>query len=65
MKQPLLFNAVSYLLPLLHLARFSLQIAVMHAYIDQENYSDLTIDAALRELLKGFRLPGLPQLKAF
>ena len=35
-----------------------MQIAVMHAYIDQENYSNLSIDAALRELLKGFRLPG-------
>ena len=33
----------------------------MHAYIDQENYSKLTIDAALRELLKGFRLPGISQ----
>lgn len=36
-------------------------IAVMHAYIDQESYADLTIDAALRELLKGFRLPGEAQ----
>ena len=42
---------------------FVMQIAVMHAYIDQENYSSLTIDAALRELLKGFRLPGVPSIK--
>lgn len=35
-----------------------MQVAVMQAYIDQESYSNLTIDAALRELLKGFRLPG-------
>lgn len=38
-----------------------LAIAVMHAYIDQENYANLTIDAALRNLLKGFRLPGEAQ----
>jgi len=34
------------------------QIAVMHTYVDQESYAGMTIDAALRELLKGFRLPG-------
>lgn len=36
-------------------------IAVMHAYIDQESYTGLSIDAALRELLKSFRLPGEAQ----
>ena len=37
----------------------TLQIAAMHAFIDMESYGGLSIDAALRELLKGFRLPGL------
>lgn len=37
-----------------------MQIATMHAYIDQESFAGMTIDAALRELLKGFRLPGKP-----
>ena len=37
----------------------ALQIAAMHAFIDMESYGGLSIDAALRELLKGFRLPGL------
>ena len=30
----------------------------MHAYIDMESFPDLTLDAALRVLLKNFRLPG-------
>ncbi|CAD7699204.1 unnamed protein product [Ostreobium quekettii] len=36
-------------------------IAVMHAYIDGEQYKSLTIDMALRKLLAGFRLPGEAQ----
>ncbi|CAD7697716.1 unnamed protein product [Ostreobium quekettii] len=39
----------------------SMPIAVMHAYIDGEQYKSLTIDAALRKLLAGFRLPGEAQ----
>ncbi|KAK9788000.1 hypothetical protein WJX73_004027 [Symbiochloris irregularis] len=38
-----------------------LPVAVMHAYIDIERFPDLTLDAALRMLLKGFRLPGEAQ----
>lgn len=34
------------------------QIAVMHAYVDLESFPDMTLDEALRVLLKGFRLPG-------
>ncbi|GMH37639.1 hypothetical protein BSKO_05512 [Bryopsis sp. KO-2023] len=34
-------------------------IAVMHAYIDMEQYMSLTIDEALRKLLAGFRIPGM------
>ena len=30
----------------------------MHAFIDTGNYSDMTIDKALRLLLKDFKLPG-------
>lgn len=30
----------------------------MHAFIDKGNYSDMTIDKALRLLLKDFKLPG-------
>ena len=37
-----------------------LQVAIMHAYIDLHSYAGLTIDAALRKLLKGFQLPGRP-----
>lgn len=33
-------------------------MASMHAYIDQENFGGLAIDAAMRQLLNGFRLPG-------
>ena len=38
-----------------------MSIAVMHAYIDSEGYEGLTVDAALRKLLAGFRLPGEAQ----
>lgn len=30
----------------------------MHAYIDMEAFAGLQVDAALRQLLKTFRLPG-------
>ena len=32
----------------------------MHAYIDKEVFAGLQVDAALRQLLKTFRLPGEP-----
>ena len=35
-----------------------MQVLVMHAFIDEGNYSDMTIDKALRLLLKDFKLPG-------
>ena len=35
-----------------------LGMATMHAYIDHEAFRGLVIDAALRQLLSGFRLPG-------
>ena len=34
----------------------------MHAFIDEGNYSNMTIDKALRKMLKDFKLPGEPQL---
>ncbi len=34
------------------------QVAVMHAYIDMEGFPGMQVDAALRQLLKSFRLPG-------
>ena len=34
--------------------------ATMHAYIDQEDFAEQSIDEALRQLLGGFRLPGGP-----
>lgn len=37
------------------------QIAVMHAYIDSEDFTDMRIDDALRQLLADFRLPGEAQ----
>lgn len=37
-----------------------LAVATMHAYIDQERFGGMAIDAALRQLLAGFRLPGNP-----
>lgn len=36
-------------------------VAVMHAYVDSMNFSGLTFDMAIREFLKGFRLPGEAQ----
>jgi len=30
----------------------------MHAFIDEGNYSNMTIDKALRQMLKDFKLPG-------
>ncbi len=36
-----------------------LAVATMHAYIDGEEFGGLGIDAALRQLLHGFRLPGV------
>ena len=30
----------------------------MHAFIDEGNYTGLTIDKALRQMLKDFKLPG-------
>ncbi|WOK99061.1 brefeldin A-inhibited guanine nucleotide-exchange protein 5-like isoform X1 [Canna indica] len=38
-----------------------LPLAVMHAYVDSMNFSGLKFDAAIREFLKGFRLPGEAQ----
>ena len=35
-----------------------MQVSVMHAFIDEGNYSDMTIDRALRMMLKDFKLPG-------
>ncbi|KAJ0969354.1 hypothetical protein J5N97_022231 [Dioscorea zingiberensis] len=32
--------------------------AVMHAYVDSMKFTGLKFDAAVREFLKGFRLPG-------
>lgn len=36
-------------------------LAVMHAYVDSMNFSGLKFDAAIREFLKGFKLPGEAQ----
>lgn len=36
-------------------------VAVMHAYVDSMKFSGLKFDTAIRELLKGFRLPGEAQ----
>ncbi|CAL5072120.1 unnamed protein product [Urochloa decumbens] len=36
-------------------------LAVMHAYVDSMKFSGLKFDAAIREFLKGFRLPGEAQ----
>ena len=38
-----------------------MQIAVMHAYVDSEQFSGMRIDDALRSLLSYFRLPGEAQ----
>ncbi|KAG6582539.1 Brefeldin A-inhibited guanine nucleotide-exchange protein 5, partial [Cucurbita argyrosperma subsp. sororia] len=36
-------------------------VAVMHAYVDSMKFSGMKFDAAMREFLKGFRLPGEAQ----
>ncbi|XP_058108815.1 brefeldin A-inhibited guanine nucleotide-exchange protein 5 [Magnolia sinica] len=36
-------------------------LAIMHAYVDSMKFSGLKFDAAIREFLKGFRLPGEAQ----
>uniref|UniRef100_A0A0D6QU32 SEC7 domain-containing protein n=1 Tax=Araucaria cunninghamii TaxID=56994 RepID=A0A0D6QU32_ARACU len=36
-------------------------VAVMHAYVDSMNFSGMKFDKAIREFLKGFRLPGEAQ----
>ncbi|KAF7837607.1 brefeldin A-inhibited guanine nucleotide-exchange protein 5-like [Senna tora] len=36
-------------------------LAVMHAYVDSMNFSGMKFDTAIREFLKGFRLPGEAQ----
>ncbi|PHT86511.1 Brefeldin A-inhibited guanine nucleotide-exchange protein 5 [Capsicum annuum] len=36
-------------------------VAVMHAYVDSMNFSGMKFDLAIREFLKGFRLPGEAQ----
>lgn len=36
-------------------------LAVMHAYVDSMNFSGMKFDAAIREFLRGFRLPGEAQ----
>lgn len=36
-------------------------LAVMHSYVDSMNFSGMKFDAAIREFLKGFRLPGEAQ----
>lgn len=36
-------------------------LAVMHAYVDAMNFAGMKFDRAIREFLKGFRLPGEAQ----
>ncbi|XP_010246071.1 PREDICTED: brefeldin A-inhibited guanine nucleotide-exchange protein 5 isoform X2 [Nelumbo nucifera] len=36
-------------------------LAVMHAYVDSMNFSGMKFDIAIREFLRGFRLPGEAQ----
>eukprot|EP00250_Pteridium_aquilinum_P021613 c25178_g1_i1 orf=72-5432(+) len=36
-------------------------LAVMHAYVDAMNFKGMKFDVAIREFLKGFRLPGEAQ----
>ncbi|KAL0043362.1 hypothetical protein WJX79_002614 [Trebouxia sp. C0005] len=38
-----------------------LEVSVMHAFIDEGDYGGLTIDKALRQMLKDFKLPGEAQ----
>jgi guanine nucleotide-exchange factor len=36
-------------------------LAVMHAYVESMKFAGLKFDVAIREFLKGFRLPGEAQ----
>jgi len=36
-------------------------LAVMHSYVDSMKFSGMKFDTAIREFLKGFRLPGEAQ----
>lgn len=36
-------------------------LAVMHAYVDSMKFTGMKFDKAIREFLKGFRLPGEAQ----
>lgn len=36
-------------------------LAVMHAYVDSMKFSEMKFGAAIREFLRGFRLPGEAQ----
>lgn len=36
-------------------------LAVMHAFVDSMKFSGMKFDSAIREFLKGFRLPGEAQ----
>lgn len=36
-------------------------LAVMHAYVESMKFSGMKFDSAIREFLKGFRLPGEAQ----
>jgi guanine nucleotide-exchange factor len=36
-------------------------LAVMHAYVESMKFAGLKFDMAIREFLKGFRLPGEAQ----
>ena len=36
-------------------------LSVMHAYVDAMNFKRMKFDAAIRDFLKGFRLPGEAQ----
>lgn len=37
------------------------QLSVMHAYVDSMKFENMKFDEAIREFLKGFRLPGEAQ----
>lgn len=37
------------------------QLSVMHAYVDDMKFVNMKFDQAIREFLKGFRLPGEAQ----
>lgn len=36
-------------------------LGVMHSYVDSMNFNGMKFDSAIREFLKGFRLPGEAQ----